>query len=511
MFNQKTFLLNLFTILFVNVVFAQENELKNIDVQDLKRHLEFISSDELQGRNLKTEINGLEITASYLAEQAAKIGLSEITPGYFQDVPLQIQKSGKTSVQLLCSKKKKNNEFTDIINLSSDLGNLSIENKEIVLAGFAENDSCILALTKNMVEGKILLVSQSTKSVFDEGKEFRWNNQIERTKIEKLGKLNPAALFFVTLPADKEKQTFTSIKRWTNRETYSLAAPKNEKANVPTFIVLPEFADEILGGKGKWNKYLSHLNKPENSACVETYEKQLSVYFETVAEAIPAKNVVGIISGSDEKLKDECVVIMAHYDHLGMDKNGEVFNGADDNGSGTVLLLEVAEAFAKMKNKPKRSMLFLWVTGEEIGMFGSRFYSENPIFPMEKTKVCINIDMAGRVYEPRDSVWKKSPKMVKDFDGLFTLSNDVWPELKEINQRNCEKLGLIPDTSLPDNFLRTSDHYHFHHNGVPILNLATGYHADYHKVGDEVDKINFQKLKRVADLCFLVAEEIANQ
>lgn len=101
--------------------------------------------------------------------------------------------------------------------------------------------------------------------------------------------------------------------------------------------------------------------------------------------------------------------------------------------------------------------------------------------------------------------------MVKDFDGLFTLSNDIWPELKEINQRNCEKLGLIPDTSLPDNFLRSSDHYYFHNNGVPILNYATGYHADYHKIGDEVDKINFQKLKRVADLCFLVAEEIANQ
>ena len=94
---------------------------------------------------------------------------------------------------------------------------------------------------------------------------------------------------------------------------------------------------------------------------------------------------------------------------------------------------------------------------------------------------------------------------------MFTLSNDVWPELKEINNLNCEKLGLTPDNSLPSNFLRSSDHYHFHNNGVPILNYSTGYHADYHRVGDEVSRINFDKMKRVADLCFLVGFEIANR
>jgi len=172
--------------------------------------------------------------------------------------------------------------------------------------------------------------------------------------------------------------------------------------------------------------------------------------------------------------------------------------------------MEVAEAFMSLEKKPKRSIVFLWVTAEEIGMLGSQSYSENPIFPLEKTVACVNIDMDGRVYEPRDSVWNKSLKKVKDFDGLYTLINDVWPELKEINSSACETLGLIPDYTLPTNFLRSSDHYQFHKNGVPILNYATGYHADYHKVGDEVSKINFDKMKRVADLCFLVGLEIAN-
>ncbi len=118
--------------------------------------------------------------------------------------------------------------------------------------------------------------------------------------------------------------------------------------------------------------------------------------------------------------------------------------------------------------------------------------------------------MAGRVFEQRDTVWNKSEKKVKDFDGLYSLTNDYWPELKEINNRTCKILGLIPDYSLPSGFLHSSDHYSFHSHGVPILNYATGYHADYHKISDEIAKINFDKMKRVADLCFWVGSEIAN-
>ena len=240
-------------------------------------------------------------------------------------------------------------------------------------------------------------------------------------------------------------------------------------------------------------------------------DKKLNAKIGNSVEAVQTKNIIGIVEGSDPVLKDEFIVFMAHYDHLGVDKDGNVFNGADDNGSGTVTLLEVAEAFSSMEQKPKRSIIFLWVTCEEIGLLGSKYYTENPIFPLEKTVACINIDMDGRVYEPRDSVWNKSPKKVKNFDGLFTLSNNIWPKIKEINNSNCEKLGLIPDNSLPSSFLRSSDHFHFHNNGIPIINYATGYHADYHKIGDEISKISFDKMKRVADLCFLVGLEIANQ
>jgi len=153
----------------------------------------------------------------------------------------------------------------------------------------------------------------------------------------------------------------------------------------------------------------------------------------------------------------------------------------------------------------------LGLTGKERERLGGKFDIKNPVFPFEKTVACINIEMNGRVFEARDTVWNKSPKMVKDFDGLYTLTNDAWPRLKKINSSACKILGLIPDYSLPASFLRSSDHFSFHSKGVPILNLATGYHADYHKVTDEISRINFDKMKRVADLCFLVGIEIGNR
>jgi hypothetical protein len=224
-----------------------------------------------------------------------------------------------------------------------------------------------------------------------------------------------------------------------------------------------------------------------------------------------AQNVVGILEGSDENLKNECIVFMAHYDHLGTDKKGNIFNGADDNATGCAILIELAEAFAQLEKRPRRSIVFLWTTAEEIGMLGSQYYVNNPAFALEKTKACINIDMAGRVYEQRDSVRENSPKLVKSFDGIYTLINDVSPELDKITVSACNQLDLIPDKSLPDYFFRSSDHRHFHSREVAVLNLSTGYHADYHKVTDDVSRIRFDKVKRVANLCFLVGLEMANR
>jgi Zn-dependent M28 family amino/carboxypeptidase len=218
------------------------------------------------------------------------------------------------------------------------------------------------------------------------------------------------------------------------------------------------------------------------------------------------------VEGRDSVLKHEYVVFMAHYDHLGVGRDGDVYNGADDNGSGTVALLELAQAFCSLTEKPKRSIVFLWLSCEEIGHVGARYYCSNPIYPLEKTIAAINLDMVGRVYEsPRDDVFQSSPKKVKDYDGLYVLSNNISKKLDKINAEKCKALDIIPDYSLPKSrFLRASDHYHFHKMGVPVLNYSTGYHADFHKASDELERINFDKIRRVCNLCFLVGTELAN-
>lgn len=501
-----------FLFAITGVSFSQNMALLKIDKEDLKRHLTFIASDSLQGRKFGTDVDGLGITAEYLKTNAEKIGLKPGADNYFQKVEIVSTEPGKNSfIEIERASGKSIYKSTSIINLNGSFSNFSLEKEEVILAGFGyQNTETAYNDFRNIeIEGKIVIVAQGNPKIYKGGDNYRWNSRLEREKINSISGKKPKAIILVTNPQDKENMTFSQIARWLNRQRYVLKNAEEIKGP-PTLICTPELADKFLGRKGKYKKYLTAISKKSKPNPIFIEEKKLNVEIAHKIKPAEAKNVIGIVEGSDPLLKDECVVFVAHYDHLGVAENGDVYNGADDNGSGTVTLMEVAEAFTSLKQKPKRSIVFLWVTAEEIGMLGSQYYTQNPVFPLEKTVACINIDMDGRVYEPRDSVWNKSLKKVKDFDGLFTLTNDVWPELKEINSSVCKTLKIIPDYSLPSNFLRSSDHYYFHNKGVPILNYATGYHADYHKVGDEISKINFDKIKRVADLCFLVGLQIAN-
>ncbi len=505
MFFRKTAFVSFILCLLGFNLFAQTEALQKIDTTDLKRNLTFIASDELQGRKLGTEVDGLGITADYLAENAKRIGLKPGADNYFQKVEMRMTKPDESSfIEIQNLKGKSLYKTNSLVIINRPQETQEIETEQIIFVGFGTGKI-------PDVEGKIVVVSQGNTKSFLREDSYRWNNRLEQSKIESISDKKPQAIIIVTNPNDKENITFNQINTWFNRERYRLNY-KVEKERTPVVLTQAKFADKLLGGKGKYDKYLKEISEGNNVDFISTINKKIKLQIENKSEVVEGKNVVGIVEGSDPVLKNEYVVFVAHYDHLGIGKDGDVYNGADDNGSGTVAIMEVAEAFISMEKKPQRSIVFLWVTGEEIGHFGSLYYCDHPIFPLEKTVAAINLDMVGRVYEsPRDDVWKDSPKKVKDFDGLYTLSNDVWPELAEINAAKCKELGLVPDTSLPKNpFLRASDHYYFHKNGVPILNYATGYHADYHKVGDEVSKINFEKIKRVSDLCFLVGLEVAN-
>ncbi len=226
-------------------------------------------------------------------------------------------------------------------------------------------------------------------------------------------------------------------------------------------------------------------------------------------EKLPdSENIWAFIEGSEKP--EEIVVVSAHYDHIGV-KNGDVYNGADDDGSGTVALLEIAKAFKKAKSEghgPKRSILILHVTGEEHGLHGSRYYSENPLFPLKNTVADVNIDMIGR----RDDLHKDSNNYIY-LIGSDYLSTDLFKICESENKKfiNLKLDYKFNDRKDPNRFYYRSDHYNFAKNGIPVVFLFNGVHADYHQKTDEVDKIEFDALAKRAQLGFVIAWELANR
>jgi hypothetical protein len=222
---------------------------------------------------------------------------------------------------------------------------------------------------------------------------------------------------------------------------------------------------------------------------------------------IEGENVLGYIEGTD--LKDELVIITAHYDHLGK-QDSLIFNGADDNGSGTAATLEIAEAFMMAKkdgNGPRRSVLIMPVSAEEKGLLGSKYYTKKPIFPLEKTVANLNIDMIGRVDERHD-------------DGNYVYligSNRISNELHDISEQiNKEYIGIELDYTFnaeddPNRYYYRSDHYNFAKNNIPVIFYFNGTHEDYHKATDTIEKLDFEKIQKITRLIFLTAWELANR
>lgn len=221
-----------------------------------------------------------------------------------------------------------------------------------------------------------------------------------------------------------------------------------------------------------------------------------------------SENVVAFVKGTEKP--DEIVVISAHLDHEGV-KNGQIYNGADDDGSGTVAILEIAEAFKKAADAgkgPKRSVLFLHVTGEEKGLLGSKYYTENPIFPLANTVTNLNIDMIGRV----DDRHKGKPNYIY-LIGSDKLSTELHDISEAMNKKymNIDLDYKYNDENDPNRFYYRSDHYNFAKHNIPIIFYFNGTHEDYHQPTDTPDKINYEMLEKRARLVFHTAWEVANR
>ena len=247
-----------------------------------------------------------------------------------------------------------------------------------------------------------------------------------------------------------------------------------------------------------------------------SYPKALGSYYQKVpkealksrrGELPDSENILAFIEGTEKP--EEIIVISAHYDHVGTN-NGVVYNGADDDGSGTVAVMEIAEAFQQAKKSgkgPKRSILFLHVTGEEHGLLGSKYYSENPVFDLKNKVANLNIDMIGR-----------SDKENEGKNYVYVIGSEMLStELKKINvaankaTQNLELNYKYDDPNDPMRLYYRSDHYNFAKHGIPVAFFFDGIHEDYHQPTDDPEKIDYPLLQKRAQLVFATAWELANR
>ena len=281
-----------------------------------------------------------------------------------------------------------------------------------------------------------------------------------------------------------------------------------------TVIASDEMEGRQTGSEGQKKAGVYIVNYYKNLGI--SAPKPLGSYYQIVpkealksrrGELPDSENILAFIEGSEKP--EEVIVISSHYDHVGT-KDGVVYNGADDDGSGTVAVMEIAEAFQQAKKSgkgPKRSVLFLHVTGEEHGLLGSKYYSENPVYDLKNTVANLNIDMIGR------SDAENEGKNYVYVIGSEMLSS----ELKKINEaanQSTHQLELnykYDDPNDPMRLYYRSDHYNFAKHGIPVVFYFDGIHADYHQPTDDVDKIDFPLLQKRTQLVFATAWELANR
>ncbi|MCF6280560.1 MAG: M28 family peptidase [Flavobacteriaceae bacterium] len=490
--------ITLIFLLFVGLTYAQNQNpimvkyAETITVEDMKEDLTILASDALEGR--ETGKRGQKMAAAYIRAHFEELGLEAPVPlgnrmSYYQDVKLKTSKVGEIYVKI---DGKKLTNSKDFLYYGKGSNTDEITTEVIFLGSGSEKEF------ENIdVKDKSILVINS-----DRMKRREILNRATEKGVE--------MVFVVRSNTDEEFKTFIErFGKFFSRESLGLDRGEEGKEGVGAFYISPSKAGEIVGKPyEKLTKAIESFNSGELKALKKIKPKNVQYKLEFIQKKIISENVLGYLEGTD--LKDELLVLTAHYDHLGI-HDGKIFNGADDDGSGTVAVMDIAEAFVQAKKDghgPRRSILFMAVTAEEKGLLGSEFYVENPIFSLESTVADLNIDMIGRI----DDRELESENYVS-----LVGSDKLSTELHEISERmNNTYTNLFLDYTYndenhPERIYYRSDHWNFAKNGIPVIFYTTGSHPDYHKETDTVDKIEFELMRKRAQLVFYTAWEIANR
>lgn len=476
-----------------------------IQPEIIRRHLSVLASDSLEGRETATE--GMVKAARYVSQQFAAMGIPPCNNGsYYQKVPLVKQMPGSTKLKLDGRELKYGDEYFAIDAPPS----LNFSSSEIIFVGYGIEDSASgWNDYRNIdVSGKLIFmldgepVNKKGVSLISGSKESsKWKND-RQTKIEIATGKNVAGIFLVH---QEYQKTFERINKRLSAGRLMLD-DSTAQQSIPVMYISNNLGNVLLEKAGKtvesWKKKSMKKKTPDS------FSIQCKSELINNSEKTSCNNVMGFIEGTSKK--EEVLIITAHLDHLGK-RDDKIYYGADDDGSGSSSILNIAEAFVKAKkegNSPKRSILVMTFTGEEKGLYGSEYYSNNPIFPLSNTVVDLNIDMIGRV----DSVKRDSPyyTYIIGSDKLSTTLHAV----NETANKFCCNLELDYKYNDPSDKLKLyyrSDHYNFAKHNIPVIFYFTGLHDDYHKPTDTIDKIDFDKTAKIARLVFNTAWELANR
>ncbi|MEI2740662.1 MAG: M28 family peptidase [Chitinophagaceae bacterium] len=465
-----------------------------ITVEDMKKHLYIIASKEMEGRD--TPSPGLEKAANYIEDHFKALGLLPGNNGsYRQTYPLYKDSMLNATMKINGNALQLNTDFQPQAN------NYVAEMRfsEVVFAGYGISDGDKRDDYKDLkVAGKLVLIADGTPA------DYKPAQTGFSSPGSAFGKMNAAlskgAVAVLMIYSNYPRKTITQSSNWSVNSYKPTLLPF-------TFTVSPAVAEKIMGEDGK-----DILNKLKSgTAAAKTYKAEIDLGYAKTTKTNSASNVIAVLEGTD--LKDEYVFITAHYDHLGK-RDTVIYYGADDDGSGTTGILEIAEAFVKAKQEgkgPRRTMVFMTVSGEEKGLWGSAYYTDHPIFPLEKTTVDLNIDMIGRSDSSRKQGDSSNYVYVVGDD---KISTDLKIISEGMNKRytNMELDYKFNDPNDRNRIYFRSDHYNFADKGVPIIFYYDGMlKADYHKSTDTPDKINYPLMVKRAQLIFYTAWEMANR
>ena len=483
-----------------------------ISTEELKQHLSILASDEFEGRETGKE--GQRKAAEYIAQVFDSLGLPtlENTKSHFQRIAFLSQNWKNIRMQLNGENVRHLRDFYAYPSTNSERDTATFS--EVVFLGYGIENKRYNDYKNQDVKGKTILIydkepiNKKGVSYISKKKELSDWSTDWRKKLRAAKKHGVATVLIID--SDFKNNIAAARKVIINHRLQLGEGEHPEENYANNFFVSSTLAKKIIGDRYQNIVQIRKKIQKKGRPLSLSLPCELQLIQRKNVKKIIGENVLGYVEGLDADLKEELVVVTAHYDHLG--KRGKsIYYGADDNGSGTSAVLEICEAFVEAKKQgigPRRSVLFMLVSGEEKGLLGSEYYINNPVFPLENTIANINVDMIGRV----DKKHLENPNYIYVI-GADRLSTALHLINEEANNTSVQlELDYTYNAKDdPNRYYYRSDHYNFAEKGIPAIFYFSGTHKDYHKTTDTVDKINFDKMKAIATLVFYTTWELANR